>query len=259
MLHGRGDLSRLLDVDWMQQQMGAPVRWFDGPSLDGSQLAFGLAVGCFGGGENTFNLARSLTPRVSFRELIPWREAGLQVALLLCMALFLVDRSTRLDRLYQSVCIENAQHPWMASMQIAQLESEKRELQQKAQAAGRFLDSRIQWTSYQRDLAACLPASVFLTSFQGVSELGSKGKKKGNAKPKKSLVLRGAVSIPRSGLMPREIDRFLDTLREHPMLKRDFPVVELADLKQSQHVGDVSPIAFFTVVCLPKTAKGAAN
>lgn len=256
MLHGRPDLARLLDVDWLQQEMGAPVKWFDEPSLDDSQVAFGLALGCLRNNQSAFDLSRSLKPRATFREVFPLREAVLQAALLACMALLLLARSGNLNHSYLAARAENARHPWMASLQISQLQNENNQLQQRVGAVQRFLDSRITWTSYGRDLAECLPANAFLTSFQGVSELGASGKKKRAVKPKKSLVLHCAASIPQDGSMPQEIDRFLDTLRENPMLKRDFPVVELAGLKQSQRIGDDTAVAFFTVVCVPKSGKG---
>ena len=256
MLHGRPDLARLLDVDWVRQEMGVEVKWSDGPALDDSQIAFGLALGCLGDDQNAFDLARSVKPRAAFREVFPLREAALQAGLLLGVALLLFARSGNLDRSYLAVAAENAQHPWMAAMQTSQLENEKSRLKQRVAAVRKFLDTRITWTSYERDLAGSMPANVFLTSFQGVSELGSAGKKKSVAKPKKSLVLHGAAFVPPDGSMPQEIDRFLEILREHPMLARDFPVVELADLKQSKLVGNDTAVAFFTVVCAPKAGKG---
>ncbi len=54
--------------------------------------------------------------------------------------------------------------------------------------------------------------------------------------------------------MPREIDNLLDTLRDHPTLRRDFPVVELTALKQASCLGNEIPMAFFTIICLPKGA-----
>lgn len=258
MLHGRSDLSRLLDVDWIGQEMGVPVRWFDGPAMDDSQVAFGLALGCLRDRQNAFDLSRSLKPRASFAEVFPLRETVLQAALLVCMALLLAARYGSVHRSYLAARAENARHTWMTSQQTTQLAAERTQLQQKVAAVEKFLKSRIVWTSCARDLTGCLPANAFLTSFQGVSELGSSGKrKKGTAKPKKSLVLHGAASLPQDGSMPREIDCFLDTLREDPMLRRDFPVVELAGLKQSQGTGDDAPVAFFTVICVPKSAQGA--
>jgi hypothetical protein len=255
-VHGRPDLPRLLGADWVQQEMGARVKWCDGPALDDSQVAFGLALGCLRDFPLAFDLARSLKPRASLQDVFPLRQAVLQAALLVGMTVLLATRSASLNDSYLGAQAENAQHPWMASLQTSQLGREKTQLLQKVAAVHRFLNTRITWTCYGRELAACLPAHAFLTSFQGVSELGLGGTQAGKAKPKKSLVLHGAASIPQDGSMPREIDRFLDRLREHPKLKRDFPVVELAGLKQARRTGDDTPVAFFTVVCVPKTAKG---
>jgi hypothetical protein len=255
-VHGRPDLARLLDVGWVEQEIGVAVSWFDGPALQESQVALGLALGCLHNADNAFDLARSAKPRASFREVFPVREAVLQAALLACMAVLLIVHWANVNDSYLAARAENAQHRWMASLSTSQLEKEKSQLQQRVAAVHRFLGSRILWTSYERDLAACLPAHAFLTSFYGVSELGSSGKGRATAKPKKSLVLHGAASIPQDGSMPHEIDRLLDTLREHPMLQHDFPVVELAGLKQMRRPGDDSPVAFFTVVCAPKAAKG---
>jgi len=259
MLHGRAELAQLLDVQWVEKQLGVPMEWFEGPSLDASQVAFGLAVGCFNHDKYAFDLAGSLKPRLSLWRLFPWREATLQTVLLACMAMFLVYRLYVLDGSYAVAQAHNTAYTWMESVPETELEKQKAELQQKVTAVKKFLGSRITWTSYGRELAESLPPNVFLTSFHGTCELGAGGKKKGVAKPQKSLVLRGAVSVPQDGLIPREIDRFLNTLREHPVLKRDFPVVELADLKQTHETGDDNSFAFFTVTCLPKARKGASK
>ncbi len=50
----------------------------------------------------------------------------------------------------------------------------------------------------------------------------------------------------------------IDSLRSHPRLRRDFPIVELTELKQVRRLGTESPAAWFTVVCHPKEAKEKA-
>ncbi len=259
MVHGRSALARLVDVSWIQQQMGVPLEWFEGPSLCGSQVAFGLALGCLRCDPRSFDLARSLKPRASLWELFPWREVALQTVLLLLMAVFLYDRWRSLDRTYLAVRLQNAQRPWVASAREADLMDEKKRLGQKVAAVQEFLGTRMIWSSYERDLAECLPPEVSFSSFAGVYELKLSGKKKGYAKPKKELVLRGASPITRAGLVPPEIDDFLDTLRGHPMLQRDFPVVELADLKQVQRRTTEIPRVMFTVICLPHSGGKVAK
>jgi hypothetical protein len=132
------------------------------------------------------------------------------------------------------------------------LENQRSTLKQQVAGVQAFLRDRVIWTALERELAAGLPDNVYLTSFQGAAALGTNGKgRKGNS----SLVLRGAVSIPQNGLIPLEIDRLLNTLRENALLKRDFPVVELAALKRLNGSGNNKSTAMFTVVCLPKGAK----
>ena len=50
----------------------------------------------------------------------------------------------------------------------------------------------------------------------------------------------------------------LDSLRENELLKHDFPLVELADIKWFQPFIGAKPTAFFTVVCLPKPTNAGA-
>jgi len=258
-VHGRPDLIRLLEVDWLEEQIGAPLKWSAEPSPDRSQVAFGLALGCLKEDRRGFDLARMLKPPTPLWELFPWRVAAVQMVLLLGLALVLFNRFHNLSGSYAAIQVRSSDRLWTASVPDSELQKEANDLKQRVAAVDKFLDGRIAWTSYQRALANDMPANVFLTTFQGVSELGAGGKKGGKAKPKKSLVLHGAVSVPQSGLVPHEVDRLLNTLREHPLLKQDFPLVELADLKQVPAKAGESPMAFFTVLCLPKSGKGGAK
>ena len=56
--------------------------------------------------------------------------------------------------------------------------------------------------------------------------------------------------IPKTGAMPREIDGFLRTLRDDPLVRKEFPNVELADLRWTQASGK-PPTASFNVVFSP--------
>ncbi len=253
-LHGRADLGGLLEFDWFQDEVGTRAEWLAEPAFDRANVAFGLAIGCFTDSPRSFDLARSLKPRASLRELFPWRELVVQAGLVACMAAVLVQHGRTLDASLAASAGQNQSSPEFAARGAAELETEKRELEQRVGAVRRFLGSRTLWTPYTRDLPSRLPHNVFLASLQGTCELGSAGKEKA-AKPKKSLILKAAATIPPTGSVPHEIDRFLDSLREHPLLQKDFPVVELADLKQFQSQRGPNPDALFTVVCLPRPAK----
>jgi hypothetical protein len=260
MIHGRSDLRCLLDFEWLQQQIGTRAEWFEAPALDNSAVALGLAIGCLNPDERAVDLARASKPQTHVWELIPWGELAVQASMLLGLGLFLGERWTSLDRGYRAVRTQTAQHDWSASVPEHELEKEKSDLQQRVAAIRKFVNSRVIWTAYARDIPERLPANTALTSFHGTSELGAAGEKQdGKGKAKKQLVLKGAANVPADSSTSTEIDQFLESLRGHPMLKRDFPIVELADLKQARTAGQAGPVASFSVICQPRAAKSPAK
>ncbi len=251
-IHGRSDLPRLLDIDWMREQIGLPMQWLDDPAMDDEQIAIGLAEGCLNDTENSFDLAKGFQPQRSLWRSFPLRETVVNVALIAVMLVFVGYRLLLVQDAHSAASFRNAQSA-MASRTIQELQKEKTDLKQRVSSMQKFLDGRIVWTNYQRELAAILPEDIFMTSMQGVSKFASTGKSKG----KKQLVLACAVSLPQIGLIPYEVDRLLNTLRAHPKLTRDFPVIELAELKQFKRAEKDQTFAMFTLMCLPKGAKKA--
>jgi hypothetical protein len=255
MLHGRPDLMRLVDTSWLESQLTASIDWHDRPPLSAQETAFGLALGCLNEEEQTLNLARGAVAKPSIWEIFPWREAALQVALILGMAFFLCDHWRGLCDEYDSLHSQNAQHLWADNLREPQLLKEKNELQQKVTAVQKYLNDRVRWSDHGREVTRLMPDALFLTSMEGTSELAGPGNKRVRGKPDKSLVVRGAVPLKDDGTMPTEIDRFVNALRNHPALHSEFPVVELADLKQQKRRNDEQSLASFTVTCLPKKRK----
>lgn len=255
MLHGRPDLMRLIDTDWLESQLTASIHWHDRPALGAEDTAFGLALGCLNEDEQAFNLVRGAVAKPSIWEIFPWRETALQTALILGMAFFLCDHWRGLCDEYNALHSQNAQHVWADGLREPQLLKEKQELSQKVTALKSYLDDRVRWSHHGREVTRLMPDNLFLTSIEGTSELKREGKKRVGQKPEKSLVVRGAVPLQEDGSMPAEIDRFVNALRDDPALKSEFPIVELADLKQMKHTNDESPLASFTVTCLPKKSK----
>ncbi|MFV1968891.1 MAG: hypothetical protein ACC628_26025 [Pirellulaceae bacterium] len=253
-IHGRSDLSRLLDIEWMREQIGLPMHWLDDPAMDHAQIAMGLAEGGLSDTEISFDLAKSFAPQRPLWQSFPWREAIVNVALIAVMVLFVSYHLLLVEDAHAAASIRNAQSA-MASRTIQELEEEKKDLKQRVSSMQKFLDGRIVWTNYERQLAANLPEGIFMTSMHGVSEFASTSTSK--SKQKKHLVLKCAVSLPKSGLIPYEVDRLLNTLRDDPKLNRDFPVIELAELKQLKRADNDQTLAMFTLVCLPKGAKKA--
>ncbi|HEV3258170.1 MAG TPA: hypothetical protein VG013_14890 [Gemmataceae bacterium] len=252
MVHGRPDLRGRLEEQGLAGKLGVRLLWSDGPGLDDGDVAFGLGLGCLEPQPGTFDLARSLKPRPALWDIFPCGELAVQMALLLCMGLFLNFHHEKVEESCRSVEAESRRHPWLDAVPDAQLEKDKKDLEQRVEAVKRFLGDRVIWTSYTQDVARRLPEKAALSSFQGVCELAlARVPKVPAAEPKKSLVLCVAAPTAGQGSVPKEIDRFLRALRDQPLLQRDFPLVKLADIKWSKPLPGRSPAASFTVICLP--------
>jgi hypothetical protein len=252
LVHGRADLREELTSEEFVQRVGIPVAWCEGPESTGAEVAYGLALGCLGQqSSDVVDLSQSMTPSPSLWQIFPWGEVAVQIALVLCMGLFMLSRSGAAQKAIAPVQAELAKHSWAASKPQTDLQNEQQLLTQKVDAIRKFVTSRILWTSYTHDISVRLPTTATLKTFQGICELESSGKMA--TKPKKSFIISAAAPISEDGTTPKEIDGFLTALRGHPLLQRDFPVVKLADIKCSQTARNGQrPDALFTVICLPK-------
>jgi hypothetical protein len=259
LFHGRDDLRTNIEADEFRLQVGIPLTWSGTPELDDRAAAWGLALGCMGQQmDEGFDLSRSMKPCLSLREIFPWAEVAVQLALVVVMFLFLAWTSRSLHEALVPVRVELGQRAWLEKALPAQLQKEQKELEQKVEAIRRFAGTRIIWTEYTRDIAERLPPTATLISFTGQCEIEVPGKQTA-IKPKKSFVVRASALIEEDGTTPKEVDRFLTALREDPLLTRDFPLVSLADIKFFQPNINADASSLFTVVCLPKAAGGPAQ
>ena len=256
MIHGRSELKKLLDVDWIEDQLDTSVNWLDEPTLDKAHIALGVAQGALDKSVEEFDLGRSLKPRPTLLQLFPWREAAMQCALVALMGLLLGYSFWTLKESRQLLASTETLTPPQARAEKQKLSKEKKEMESQVQALREFLDTRVLWTSCLRDLALCVPKDMYLTSIQGVCELPTRKKgKKGSSKTKKTFVLRGAIEIPEDRTTPKEIDELLVALRSDPTLEEEFPIVTLAELQQVEPRAGEVPRAIFSVVCLPGEKK----
>lgn len=257
MIHGRNELRQQLNFDSLQEDLGIPAVWHAGPTFDDATIAYGLALGCLSQAPESFDLAKSLKPRRTLWELFPWSESVVQAVLIVFMGLFLAERSSSLNQSYASVKREIGEHVWMETVSEAELEKERKELESKVDAIRKFMGTRILWTSYAHDIPMRLPKNAVLSGLEGLCDLEMLGKKKESAiKSKKSFLIR--VNAPIEHLkMPKEIDNFLNALKEHPLLKKDFPNVQFTELKRYQPFNGAKPIAMFAVNCMPRDSAPA--
>jgi hypothetical protein len=252
MIDGPASLSQQVNIKEFADQIGLPVAWCEGPGLADSAIAFGLALGGLNPSNDTLDLARSLKPPPLMRDIFPWKEIVLQLLLLAGMAVFLNDRSSALHASYLKLQAENHKYSWAESVSTANLDKEKKDLTRKVDAFRSFLGTRVLWSKYTHDISDRLPPNVTLSSMQGIQELESASKGMVVSTAKKSFILRASAPLRADGAVPQEIDGFLDTLRKLPIMQRDFPNIELADIKSARAAKESLSKATFTIVCLPK-------
>ncbi len=251
-IHGRPDLGPMFDPAEFRSRTEADLFRSDTPDLDAASMALGSALGAMSTGP-TFDLARNLKPQSGFREIFPWGETALQVAMLVCVSLFLWRTDCSLKEILRAAEAKTARIRWLRGVAESQLLKDKASLEQKTEAAEKFLASRIDWSEHTREVADWLPENVHLMSLQGTADLVPAGPSKGGPKPKKSLVLHLSTPIPEHGA----IDRCLASLGRQALLKRDFPSMKLADMKWNPPLAGKEPVATFSVVCEPKADAGA--
>jgi len=247
LVHGRPDLAGALGAADFLEALGPRSRCFPGPGYDPSSIALGLAIGCRQGVE-AFDLSRALKPKAPFWQVFPVGDVAMQVALLACVTLFLDSKVGAARRTYRTLRAEAARHAWLGPVADDALRKEKTELGAKVEAVRGYLETRILWSAYTRDLSARLPETILMSSFDGLCEF-EPGKR---ARPKKLFSFKLSTPISRGQGLPREIDGFLNGLRRDALLRRDFPDVKLSDLRWNPSAGVTrSAVAEFTVNCRP--------
>jgi hypothetical protein len=246
-LHGRPELGAIPDVAGSAVLQGIRVVRHDGPSMEEGDVALGLALSP-GHGVESFNLVRSLVGRNKFLDIFPWGQVVLQFLVLLLATLFFQDRGARLRVDDASTRVEDAKFRWAAALTVEKLQAERKDLESRVDAIRAYLSGRVVWAATLRALAARLTPELAISSVQGFYELDSPGSIAG--KPRRSLVLRLLAPIPRTGTLPPEIDAFLRRVREDPLVKKDFPEVDLIDLRWIQSTSK-SANASFGVMCQP--------
>jgi hypothetical protein len=92
-----------------------------------------------------------------------------------------------------------------------------------------------------------------------MGELENLGSKGGPGQPKKIFDMRLETSMPATGETPHDVDDLLGSLRDRSLIKEDFPVIELKDLKTSKASSKGGEaIATYSIICVPPSPKAAA-
>jgi len=245
-------------VEQVGEYLGIPVmsagcdsrKQSSGEALDDEMYSESLAFSAKRERIDSMDLLRSMRPPPSLREIMPWKLAGLVLLLTGCMAFMLWDKSSSLEGECESLRRQNASRGWAAKLTTQAINKEQSALAAETTAVFKFLSTRIIWSDYLRDLPTRLPGNACLSDVSAANEMKEMSKKKVQRKINRSLTLRGMTRFSDRGTAPREIDAFLESLRSVDLLKRDFPLVELAEIKWRRDGN--SEVALFTIIAMPK-------
>jgi hypothetical protein len=255
LIQGRPDLASKLVPAELAAKVNAKVALADGPGYNSGSIALGLALGGLAE-ERGFDLSRTIKSPESIGEIFPWGELVMQAVMLAGAVFLMSERARSLDSEHAATRASLAKFRWLGERTEGELEKEKRILELKDKTAEAFLASRVCWSSQIRDVASHMPDKSRITSLQGVAELESLGGKGSTGPPKKTFVLRVETPVPPTGETPREVDGLLESIRDRSQVKREFPIIELKDLKTAKAQGkDAGSVASYSIVCVPPPSK----
>lgn len=235
-------------IEQLNQETGLTVVARDDRHFDESEYSRAMAQWGHGEQHDSLDLLRSLRLPLTLREMFPRKLAVLMALAIAGMGLFLQNMLWGLQADYRSLKRQNASYEWASRLRMGQIEGQRKHLKAEVKAVQQFLGTRVIWSNYLRDLPTRLPRNACLTNIHGAFELQDASKKQ-QRRVNRSLMLRGMAQFADRGSAPKEIDAFLESLREMALLKKDFPLVNLAEIKWRKEA--FQDIALFTVLAMP--------
>lgn len=257
-IHGRPDLVLTeQQKEAFGPRTGAKLFRADQPAFDPAAIALGLALANPLAENTGLNLARTLQPPVTIRDILPYGELLAHSALVAAVSLLLVGIATESNHRLAAVRGELKSFTWLKNQDQAKLDAEKKTVQEKTKAISAFRDTRVKWSGAFRKIAAAMPESTLITSLAGDSEIEA-GSGMGRGKSKKKLVVSFETPLAGNGSLPQEIDGFLAALRSDATLKRHFPLIEVTGFRANPVKQGAQPSASYSIVCLPGPDKTKA-
>ncbi len=234
----------------VEDETGMPVMSAAGDGPTEKQYSLALAISMKKDEAPSLDLLKLLRPPPNIRDIFPWKLAALILFLGGCMAFMLWNKSTELLGQYKIARRQNASYKWARSQKTNAINKDCKVLGKEVNAVRKFVSTRIIWSNYLRDIPTRLPPDACLSNIWASCELAQMAKKKHKRRVNKSLTIRGMARFVERGGTPREIDAFLESLRSVELLKRDFPLVQLAEIKWRKE--GTSEVALFTILARPR-------
>jgi hypothetical protein len=242
-------------VEQLRQEVTAEVVAAPGAEPDETTYSLALALSARRKELDRIDLFKAIRPPPTMAKMFPWHLAAGMLLAAGVLAAVLWYALADLDGQYRHLCSQNASYTWAKGVRTDAIDRERKSLSDEVAAVGRFLGTRVIWSNYLRDLPTRLPSNSCLQSLAGSYEMKKAGKDE-TQRVNQSLTIRGMARFADRGSAPKEIDAFLESLRTADLLKRMFPVVNLAEIKWRKD--PTADIAIFTIIATP-AAKSAGS
>lgn len=229
------------------EEMGLRVEVLERKVCLGQSASLGIALACLDRPADVSDLARSLRPPPRLRDLIPWGDLAVSAGLVLALWVIINASYMGLRRSLSRAMADSCQDPKLRSCSIQDLKGQSLTLASRVMAFNKFFEERETWSKYLAAVSSWLPQQAYLVDIQGAAPLPIAKEKRDS---QRSLVLTCAADLDRGRTAPVEIHEFVESLRHKPLLRRFFPMVELATVRWRKEGG--SGRTLFSVACLPK-------
>jgi hypothetical protein len=256
-LQGENVPERL--AERLQAELGAKFSPIVGPGPTALAISKGLAMGGLEWEKPALDLASSLAPPPQLKNLIPYGELAMMASLVVCSGLWLWSAGNEAQARAKHAEDSNLKNVVLKT-EDPKLQQEKTMLSSEVQSVTKFMSNRVLWTEYLNQLSARIPPNVNCLQMQGDYEM-STGTEKNEKKLKRSFQVDFTANLAKDVSAPPEVDHVLASLRQSPVITRDFPEMKLASLrvnKTQQRGGDGTDPAIFKVSCMPKPKPAAA-
>jgi hypothetical protein len=251
-VHGRSEVALTQGAAAFRERTGAQLIRCAEPEYGPAAAALGTALANPLTDDIGLDLASTLKPAPSIRDIFPWVELGVHGALLGVVSLYLSGTAAEADARLQGIRAGLKAFSWLKDQDQAKLDDEKKSVQERLKAIETFRSGRANWSASLRTIAAAAPKSTIITSLSGDAPVEAKSKS-GASSSKKQLTISFTTPMSEDGSLPRELDGFLATLRGEPALTRNFPLVEVTGLRSNPTRDGDRPSASFSIVGLPRS------
>ena len=156
-VHGRSEVVLTQDPTAFRERTGARLIRCSLPDYDLAAAALGVALANPLADDIGLDLANTLKPAPSIRDIFPWVELAVHGALLGAVSLFLNVTAAEANARHQAVRIQLKAFTWLKDQDQAKLDDERKSVQERLKAIETFRSGRVRLVGgladYRRDRA----------------------------------------------------------------------------------------------------------